>query len=286
MPLTLIDTNMQLIFFDLDGTLLNDESEISTFTRDTLLLLKEKDIAFTVATGRTKLSAQRILAGHNFDLPHIYNNGVTIWDPKLQHLTLDNLLSQAEVTRVINCALVHGITPFVNAIGFKSEQDHHHVIFHSETRHEAEKRLVEKFFSAPEAIILPLEALPLDSQVTNISMIGAADTMHKIWMELNRHGNLIAYSGMAIEGNNLMWLDVHHCLANKGAAVMNLKKQLGASKVMCFGDGDNDLSMFALADESYAPDNAKVEIKRAASSVIGHHHKDGIAHFLRERFSL
>ncbi|MFT5677468.1 MAG: hydroxymethylpyrimidine pyrophosphatase-like HAD family hydrolase, partial [Paraglaciecola sp.] len=71
-----------------------------------------------------------------------------------------------------------------------------------------------------------------------------------------------------------------------GTAVTKLKKQLGASNVICFGDSDNDLSMFALADESYAPENAKVEIKKSASAIIGHNHKDGIAHFLRERFSL
>jgi hydroxymethylpyrimidine pyrophosphatase-like HAD family hydrolase len=44
--------------------------------------------------------------------------------------------------------------------------------------------------------------------------------------------------------------------------------------------------MFALANESYAPENAKAEVKKAATTVIGHNHKDGIAHFLRERFSL
>lgn len=49
---------------------------------------------------------------------------------------------------------------------------------------------------------------------------------------------------------------------------------------------DNDLSMFKLADEAYAPSNAKPYIKDAATSVIGHHDEDGIARFLRERFSL
>tara|TARA_R110002111_G_scaffold80214_2_gene127032 strand:+ start:565 stop:813 length:249 start_codon:yes stop_codon:yes gene_type:complete len=72
---------MQLIFFDLDGTLLNDASEISPFTKETLLLLNDKNIAYTLATGRTMLSAQRILEGHDFSLPQIFNNGVTIWDP-------------------------------------------------------------------------------------------------------------------------------------------------------------------------------------------------------------
>ena len=61
---------------------------------------------------------------------------------------------------------------------------------------------------------------------------------------------------------------------------------LGVERIVCFGDSDNDLSMFALADESYAPANAKQHIKERASQIIGHHDEDGIARFLRERFDL
>jgi Cof subfamily protein (haloacid dehalogenase superfamily) len=272
---------MHLICFDLDGTLLNDASEITPFTRETLALLGEKDIAFTVATGRTMLSAHRILEGHSFILPHIYNNGVTIWNPKEQQLRFENLLSNTEITTVLKVALEHGITPFVNAM-----EDRDHYIFYAETRHKIEKELVDKYFKRTSAKLLPLEALSANSHVTNISMIGDAEPITEMWQALNQHPNLIAYSGPAMEGKNFRWMDVHHCLANKGTAVMNLKQQLGASNVICFGDSDNDLSMFALADESYAPQNAKADIQKAASAVIGHNHKDGIAHFLRERFSL
>ena len=58
------------------------------------------------------------------------------------------------------------------------------------------------------------------------------------------------------------------------------------SRVICFGDSDNDLSMFALADECYAPSNAKDAVKSVATAVIGHHDEDGIAAFLRQRFDL
>jgi Cof subfamily protein (haloacid dehalogenase superfamily) len=273
---------MDLIFFDLDGTLLNDASEISPFTKDTLTLLSEKNIAYTVATGRTMLSAQRILEGHEFELPQIYNNGVTIWDPINQQLTLKNLLNNAEISTIIEVVLKKGITPFVNTIDNKNN----HFMFHSETRHNVEKELILKYFSSSKATLLPLEALPIDSQVTNISMIGCAEVINDMWLEFNTYKNLIAYSGPALEGKEYRWMDIHHYLANKGSAVTNLKKQLKASNVICFGDSDNDLSMFTLADESYAPENAKEVIKKSANAVIGHNHKDGIAHFLRERFSL
>ena len=38
-----------------------------------------------------------------------------------------------------------------------------------------------------------------------------------------------------------------------------------------FGDGLNDLSMFEIADESYAVENACRELKEKATGVIGHH---------------
>ncbi|MFT4819327.1 MAG: Cof subfamily protein (haloacid dehalogenase superfamily) [Candidatus Azotimanducaceae bacterium] len=272
---------MQLIFFDLDGTLLNGASEISRFTKETLSLLTKQDIAYTVATGRTMLSAQSILDGHYFDLPQIYNNGVTIWDPKIQQFTFENLLSNAEITTVLNVAAARGVTAFVHAI-----DDHVHFIFHDKPRHEVERELINNYFSLTKAKIMPLEALPANSQVTNISMIGVADTISEMWREINAHEKLIAYAGDAIEGKQLMWMDVHHGLASKGAAVTRLKKQLGATNIICFGDSDNDLSMFSLADECYAPENAKDEIKKSANAIIGHNQEDGIAHFLRERFSL
>ena len=60
---------MELVVFDLDGTLLNRESVISDYTSDTLKLLNERDIAYTVATGRTLHGARAILDGHRFQLP-------------------------------------------------------------------------------------------------------------------------------------------------------------------------------------------------------------------------
>ena len=245
---------MNLIFFDLDGTLLNGASEISPFTKETLILLSKKNIAYTIATGRSMLSAKSILNGHDFNLPQIYNNGVTIWDPKIQQLTLENPLNNAEISTIIDVA--------------------------------GSQELISKRYFDTKAKILPLEELPKNSQVTNISMIGFADAINSMWRELNTYSDLVAYSGPAIEGNLFRWMDVHHCLASKGAAVSSLKRQLGATNVICFGDSDNDLSMFELADESYAPENAKDNIRESASAVIGHNYEDGAAHFLRERFSL
>lgn len=276
---------MDLIFFDLDGTLLNQASQITPFTKQTLDLLSDRDIAYTVATGRSMLSARQVIKQHVFELPHIFNNGVTIWDPKEQVLTLDNLLEHSELETVLDCARREQISPFINTIDSVNGAYAHH-IFHSTPQHQVEKDLINKYFAKTEASLLPIASLNSSHHVTNISMIGDTHTIRKMWEYFNSFDSLIAYSGPAVEGKDFSWMDVHHRLANKGSAVENLKNQLGASNIICFGDSDNDLSMFALADECYAPENAKPIIKQSASAVIGHHHQDGVAHFLRERFSL
>jgi len=276
---------MDLIFFDLDGTLLNKSSQISSFTKETLALLGEKDIAFTVATGRTMHSAQFVLEGQSFLLPHIYNNGVAIWDPSGNALTLENLLAPSEVNLIIEHAVKNNITPFINTVNMDSP-NHEHVIYHSTPKYQVERDLIEKYFSRTKAKLATIESLPATAHITNISMIGDAALVYDMYQQLNMHEELIAYSGPAIEGDEYRWMDVHHKLASKGSAVELLRNQLGASNVICFGDSDNDLSMFELADEAYAPSNAKPYIKDAATSVIGHHDEDGIARFLRERFSL
>lgn len=276
---------MDLVFFDLDGTLLNNRSQLSPFTRETLGLLNDKGIAHTIATGRTMHSAQQVMGGHVFSLPHIYSNGVAVWDPKEEALTLENLLDEAEFSTIIECAVSHDITPFINTVELaKGRQDH--IVYHAQPRHQIEKDLINKYFSSANATLLPIESFSQDCLVTKISMIGDVNIIRKMSKFLNSKSSLIAYSGPSVESKKFSWMDIHHRLANKGSAVENLKKQLGASNVICFGDSDNDLSMFALADECYAPDNAKEAVKQTASAVIGHHHDEGVARFLRERFSL
>jgi hydroxymethylpyrimidine pyrophosphatase-like HAD family hydrolase len=54
--------------------------------------------------------------------------------------------------------------------------------------------------------------------------------------------------------------------------------------MICFGDADNDLSMFRLADECYAMGQGLDELKAIATATIGSNEDDGIAHFLAARY--
>ncbi len=273
---------MELIVFDLDGTLLNRAAEISPYTRETLVRLSDRGIAYTVATGRTLHASRAILRGHRFHLPQAYKNGVMIWNPDTSAFSHENYLTPSEIEHVLQAILAQRITPFI----FTVEPGNRHVVYHLPLQTEVERRLAADFAAREEMEVLPASLLAADAEITNISALGVPQAIDAVEAMIDDEPNLVAYAGEALEGAALKWIDIHHSDASKGGAVEILREQLGASRVLCFGDSDNDLSMFACADECYAPDNAKPAVKAAATEVIGHHDEDGIARFLRSRFDL
>jgi Cof subfamily protein (haloacid dehalogenase superfamily) len=270
---------MELIVFDLDGTLLNSRGQLSPFTRDTLALLAKRGVAYTVATGRTLHASRDLLHGHGFNLPQVFKNGVMIWNPASDQYSHQNYLALDEVQHVLEAVLAQQVTPFI----FTLEPGNRHAIYHAALQNDMERGLASEFGGRSEVAVLPAASLPADAEITNISAIGSPAAISAIQTLIHNEKHLVAYVGTAWEDDSWRWIDIHHVEASKGGAIDVLREQMGLSRVLCFGDSDNDLSMFARADEAYAPANAKPEVRAAATAVIGHHDEDGIARFLRER---
>ncbi|MFC1696095.1 HAD family hydrolase [Pseudomonadota bacterium] len=273
---------MELIVFDLDGTLLNQESAISDYTSETLRLLAEREIAYTVATGRTLHGARAILEGHQFLLPQAYKNGVMIWHPEQKRFSSGAMLTADELDHIVQACIRQGVTPFV----FTLDQGQESNVYHPPLQSDVERRLISNLGIEDNVRARTLEELPADAAITHVNSIGPSEAIKAVLRSVNDEPHLVAYSGIAWEGRQWRWLDVHHSDASKGGAITVMKELLGIERVICFGDSDNDLSMFETADESYAPANANDAIKSAATAVIGHHDDEGIARFLRERFDL
>ena len=273
---------MELVVFDLDGTLLNRESAISAYTSETLQLLTDRGIAYTVATGRTLHGARAVLDGHRFQLPQAYKNGVMIWHPETKRFSAGATLTPAELDTVMRACLAQGVTPFV----FTLDEDDGSTVYHSPTLTDIERKLISNIGIEDVVKVRALNELPANATITHVNAIGDGDAIKSVLHGVHDEPHLVAYSGIALEGEQWRWLDVHHSDASKGGAIETMKRLLGVESVICFGDSDNDLSMFQAADESYAPANANENIKSAATAVIGHHDDEGIAQFLRERFAL
>lgn len=273
---------MELVVFDLDGTLLNRQSVISAYTSETLRLLSERDIAYTVATGRTLHGARAILDGHRFCLPQVYKNGVMIWHPDSERFSSGATLTRDELEHVVRAARAQGVTPFV----FTLDEDNGSTVYHPPGLKDLERELVRSIGIDEPVTVRPLDELSSAATITHVNAIGESEAIEAVLRSVNDEPNLVAYSGIAFEGRQWRWLDIHHSDSSKGGAIEDMKRLLGLERVICFGDSDNDLSMFETADESYAPANANDKIKSAATAVIGHHDDEGIARFLRERFAL
>jgi len=273
---------MDLIVFDLDGTLLNAGHTVSPRTARALAELQANGIHFTVATGRSLHSAKDVLGGHPFELPHVYRNGVMIWNPQTETLSSQNCLTLAEIEHVLSTMLAQDVSPFIATI----EPVESHGIYHPPVSKEIERGLADYYQRSGGLKVRPLAELPADADIVAISAIGKRGPIDRIAAAVEPEQQLVAYASTALEGGDWRWIDIHHTNATKGNAVNRVRSEIGASRVLCFGDGQNDLSMFAIADESFAPANAADEIKSKASHVIGHHDDDGIADCLAERYSL
>lgn len=271
-----------LVVFDLDRTLLNRHSKLSQFTLQTLRDMDAKGIHYTIATGRSFLSAASTIADHTFKLPQVYTNGVVTWCPRNQKFSFDNCLTLEQGLAAINEMESDAAHPFFNAI----DDEGNRFIYHGDFRNPTEQQLLKTLSTTKDTKLMPIEKVHQGLRITNISMIGPSDHVISAHNTIDTISHLIAYSGQAVERDDYRWIDIHHQEANKGTAITRLKEQLNIETLICFGDGDNDISMFSVADECYAPENANDENKQAATAVIGHHDEDGVAHLLRERFSL
>ena len=71
---------MTLFVSDLDGTLLNDQAELSPYSRDLLTSMLAEGLLFTVASARSVSSIRSMLKGLPLQLPVIEFNGAFISD--------------------------------------------------------------------------------------------------------------------------------------------------------------------------------------------------------------
>ena len=273
---------MTLVVFDMDRTLLNAQSQISGYTQETLRLMRQADIDYTIATGRTLQAALQPLDDNGFDRSMVLKNGAVIWEPSERSYSHHHLLTPLEVNDVIHAFTQCNLTPFI----FSLEQGGRHAVYHAPLREGYEIKLAHLFEKERELPLQSIEELPADAHVINVSAMGVRDDVNRVVNFVEHHPHLVAYSGIALKEYGLAWLDVHHSEGSKGNGVRHVADRSGYTEIIAFGDGDNDISLFEIATESYAVSNADDELKELATDVIGHHDQDGVAKFLRKRFDL
>lgn len=270
----------ELLVFDLDGTLLDSDETLSDVTRKALAELDRLGVNWTVATGRMPHGAREALPNIVFKHPQVYKNGVLMWDLNEDKVISKMPMDRDETLEVCKRLHKHGINPWLNTIDH--EDNIGAVITGISTPREKEwaEFLAQEGIKVQEQedysdIVEPV--LNIFAATSNPAVMGMAE-------ELADVDGVAVFAGHDMYSPGNYWMDIHHSAGTKGDAALLIKQQLGAKKMICFGDSDNDISMFEVADECYAMGQGLDELKAIATKTIKANTEDGIAHFLAERY--
>ena len=273
---------MELFVSDLDGTLLNRESQVSQTSREIINDLIAKGVKFTVATARTHATVIELLEGLNIEMPIAIMNGVGIFDLKNKKYLEIVDVSKEATKSVLEILDSLKIEPMIYGIKNDQLSVYYREITNEVANHfylgRCDKPL--KQFKKIKDFTPHLE----DEKIVNMLVFDKLELIEEAYRQIKQiEGVSATYYKTRTEGYGYM--EMYSSNASKANGIKALSKYAAFEKVIGFGDNLNDLPMFEQAHEAYAPSNAVPEIKKIATGVIGHHNEDGIALYLKERYN-
>lgn len=269
--------NKTLYISDLDGTLLNNEKQVTQASENILNEIINQGAQFSVATARTAATVEGILKKVNINIPVVLMNGVALYDLN-QHKYIDiEYLGEKVADQIMERLVSAQKSGFIYTINegnlsvyYDKTLNKHESIFYEERKN-------TKVFKREE-------------------VIEKDKIIYFVFMDVKEEVEEIAELIKGVEGiefslykDNYMedayLLEVYSKRAAKSNGVLKLKYSYGYDKVVCFGDNLNDLSMFKVADYSCAMANAADELKLAATEVISSNEEEGVARFIKQQIN-
>ena len=262
-----------LYISDLDGTLLKNSQRLSDFTVDTVNKLTESGMLFSYATARSYFTSSIVAHGLCERIPVIVYNGTFILDKGKP--VYSNSFEKADAKRILDILSDGGIFPIVYSFIDGCEK-------FSYLPHESTTAFLDTRRGDGRDRPVLCNAELLEGEIFHFSCIDKKEKLSPLYEALKDEFSCVHYK----EGySGEWWLEVQPKAATKANAVLTLKKMLGCDKVICFGDGKNDISMFNVCDECYATQNADESLKEIATGIIESNENDGVARWLLENFS-
>ena len=273
---------MELFVSDLDGTLLNKDQIISDYSKKELNRLIKTGVNFAIATARSPATVSEILDGIDIKTPVVLMNGVIIFDIEKKKYIDVKEIDKESVKDIIKILKEYNKTFFLYGI-----KDDYLWVYHKDFTYDFEREYYEercnkplKSFKRVENYLDVLE----DNQIINFVFFEdnkfiAEELFEKIKKVKGVTGN--CYKDIYNEG--AFFLDIYNEDASKANGIKFLSDYVEHSKVITFGDGENDVPMFEIADECYALENASDGLKAIATAIIGNNNDDAVVKFLIER---
>lgn len=260
---------------DLDGTLLRGDATLSEHTKRVINERMENGMLFTYATARSRFTSAKVTKELRIAIPIIVYNGILILQNGSFEILEKNTFG-CEKEQILDTLLSNGVYPIVNA--FVGGREKFSYLAHQ--CNDATKAFVASRRDDARRNPVASAAELGRGEVFYFSCIGEYEKLAPLYEQLRERHHCIFHRDVY---SREPWLEITPGKASKASAVLWLKEYLGADRVVVFGDGKNDLEMFAAADEAYAVENAVEELKAAATGVIESNAADGVAKWLCER---
>jgi len=273
--------NSTLIISDLDGTLLNNLGELNPYTISIINRLISEGYFFSIATARALESARPLISPLNINLPFILHNGVSIYDPIKEKYLKQIFIPNNLILNFIEIFHKHHLNPFLYGKNKKNENK----VYYTRISNPAERNYVEDRLSRNDPRFQKVNSLPwTETKIHEINVLGSKSEIFPIAKEFMNRREVGIHFSEDIYTPGFFRLEITHPSANKKNALLFLKGLLNVEKIICFGDADNDISMFEVADEKYAVENAISSLKKISTKTIQSNQDDGVARFLEEKF--
>lgn len=271
-----------LFVTDLDGTLLGSDSRVSETSREIITDLTRRGALITVATARTPATVEPLLRGVDTAVPAVVMTGASLWDRRARRFVDPVLFGQDRVGPVTGCFLAHGVYPFIYSVTDDSRMTVYRgeaPLSRTEENFYQERRGLELkrfLFNRPGGYGAPFPGAILLLGIADIDRIEAlADA-------LRARGDLSVSAYADIFNPKIGYIEVFAAGVSKAEAVLRLKRETGADRLVVYGDNLNDLTMFEVADEAVAVANARPEVKEQATRTIGPNTADAVARDMAE----
>jgi len=264
----------QLIALDMDGTLLNEDKEISTKTFEAIASLKAMGKRVVLATGRPIHGLHRYLKELDLFDEHDYvvtYNGALVQSTKDSRILLDIPLSTNAYIELFELSQELGV--HIHALTDRS-------VLTPKNNPYTE---IESTINRIPIIEGPISELSMDTLIVKVMFV---DSPEKLDKAIDNLPNWVRdkYTILRSAPYFLEFLDSK---VNKGSGVKAIIKELGLeqSQVICVGDAGNDLAMIEYASLGVAMGNASDELKNAADYITLSNSEDGVAHVI-DKFML
>lgn len=264
--------SIKLIALDLDGTLTDDNKQISDYTKQTLLEASERGARIALASGRPLLGMMQVAKRLELERVGGYllaYNGGQIVDCKTGETIYrvnfppELIEESVQFARDRNLAMICYDEEHIVSEGPDDEY----------LQHEGFNN------SAPIKLVDDLPAY-LNYPIVKMVICGNGDRLAQVEKEAVAQfkGRLDNYRAEPV------FLEFMPLGINKAASLKRLMDMLGIDKseLMACGDMHNDISMLELAGVSVAVGNAAEDVKKAATFVSRTNNEDGVAYAVRK----